>query len=153
MKQELYGWLESHPVHAFIKAKIDYTEGNNEALLHYVTKRLRAFDYSSLSTYERYLNKHYPLEMIAHYKRIVESLLAERKRSAYRRAIGFMKEIEHVYTNILKEPNKWSFYFKSFIADVLEIPYHKSTLLKEFKVINKTIKNLQPKGLMIRDFQ
>lgn len=116
VKQELYGWLESHPVHAFIKAKIDYTEGNNEALLHYVTKRLRAFDYSSLSTYERYLNKHYPLEMIAHYKRIVESLLAERKRSAYRRAIGFMKEIEHVYTNILKEPNKWSFYFQSFIV-------------------------------------
>jgi len=45
------------------------------------------------------------------------------------------------------------FYFKSFIADVLEIPYHKSTLLKEFKVITKTIEDLQPKGLMIRDFQ
>ncbi|KHF26792.1 hypothetical protein LR68_04383 [Anoxybacillus sp. BCO1] len=116
VKQELYDWLESHPVHAFLKAKIDYSEGNSEALLHYVTKRSRAFDYSSPSTYERYLNKHYPLEMIAYYKRIVEALLAERKRSAYRRAIVFIKEIEHVYTNILKEPNKWDFYFQSFIV-------------------------------------
>ena len=31
------------------------------------------------------------------------------------------------------------FYFKSFIADVLEIPYHKATLLKEFKKLTGTI--------------
>lgn len=45
------------------------------------------------------------------------------------------------------------FYFKSFIVDVLEIPYHKATLLKEFKSLTLKLENLQPKGLMIRDFQ
>lgn len=45
------------------------------------------------------------------------------------------------------------FYFKSFIADVLELPYHKSTLLKEFKKLTQIIEKLEPKGLMIRDFQ
>lgn len=45
------------------------------------------------------------------------------------------------------------FYFKNFIADVLELPYHKATLLKEFKKIVSKIENLEPKGLMIRDFQ
>lgn len=45
------------------------------------------------------------------------------------------------------------FYFKSFIVDLLEIPYHKATLLKEFKNIISEIENLEPKGLMIRDFQ
>ena len=45
------------------------------------------------------------------------------------------------------------FYFKSFIADVLEIPYHKATLLKEFKHLTSEIENCAPKGLMIRDFQ
>jgi aminoglycoside/choline kinase family phosphotransferase len=45
------------------------------------------------------------------------------------------------------------FYFKSFIVDVLEIPYHKSTLLLEFKNLISRIENLEPKGLMIRDFQ
>lgn len=45
------------------------------------------------------------------------------------------------------------FYFKSFIADTLEIPYHKSSLLLEFKKLTKKIENLKPVGLMIRDFQ
>lgn len=45
------------------------------------------------------------------------------------------------------------FYFKSFIADVLEIPYHKSTLLKEFQKLVSQIENLEPKGIMMRDFQ
>ena len=45
------------------------------------------------------------------------------------------------------------YYFKNFIIDVLEIEYHKSTLLKEFKKISETIEKLQPKTLMIRDFQ
>lgn len=45
------------------------------------------------------------------------------------------------------------FYFKSFIADILEIPYHKSTLLKELKNLTSEITNCGPKGLMIRDFQ
>ena len=45
------------------------------------------------------------------------------------------------------------FYFKNFIADVLEIPYHKSSLLKEFKKLTEKLENSEPKGLMIRDFQ
>lgn len=45
------------------------------------------------------------------------------------------------------------YYFKNFVADVLELEYHKSTLLKEFKAIVSFIEQLEPKGLMIRDFQ
>lgn len=45
------------------------------------------------------------------------------------------------------------YYFKNFIADVLELEYHKSILLKEFKKIVNLIENLEPKGIMIRDFQ
>jgi len=45
------------------------------------------------------------------------------------------------------------YYFKNFIADVLELEYHKSTLLKEFKAIAGLIESLQPQGMMIRDFQ
>ena len=45
------------------------------------------------------------------------------------------------------------YYFKNFLVDVLEIEYHKSTLLKEFRLISERIQNLKPKTLMIRDFQ
>lgn len=45
------------------------------------------------------------------------------------------------------------YYFKNFVADVLEIHYHKSSLLKEFKTLTQKIETLEPKGLMIRDFQ
>ncbi|WP_374444204.1 aminoglycoside phosphotransferase family protein [Epilithonimonas sp.] len=45
------------------------------------------------------------------------------------------------------------YYFKNFLVDVLEIGYHKSTLLKEFQLISEKIRNLKPKTLMIRDFQ
>ena len=45
------------------------------------------------------------------------------------------------------------FYFKFMFADILEAEYHKTKLLKEFKRIEKLIESLEPKGLMIRDFQ
>jgi aminoglycoside/choline kinase family phosphotransferase len=45
------------------------------------------------------------------------------------------------------------YYFKNFVADVLELEYNKSTLLKEFKKIVILIENIEPKGIMIRDFQ
>lgn len=45
------------------------------------------------------------------------------------------------------------YYFKSFIADVLEIPYHKSSLLLEFKKLVSKIEKVEPTGLMMRDFQ
>ena len=45
------------------------------------------------------------------------------------------------------------FYFKNFFIDVLEIPYHKATLISEFLELIKIIEKLEPKGLMLRDFQ
>ncbi|MCJ7934275.1 MAG: aminoglycoside phosphotransferase family protein [Chryseobacterium sp.] len=45
------------------------------------------------------------------------------------------------------------YYFKNFVADVLELKYNKSTLLKEFKRISALVESLEPKGIMIRDFQ
>ncbi|WP_426476824.1 aminoglycoside phosphotransferase family protein [Chryseobacterium sp. CBSDS_008] len=45
------------------------------------------------------------------------------------------------------------YYFKNFVADFLELEYNKSALLKEFKKIAVLIENLEPKGIMIRDFQ
>lgn len=45
------------------------------------------------------------------------------------------------------------YYFKNFLVDVLEIPYHKSSLLREFQKLVFAIENLHPKTLMIRDFQ
>jgi len=45
------------------------------------------------------------------------------------------------------------YYFKNFVADVLELGYRKSDLLKEFKQISGLIENLEPRGIMIRDFQ
>lgn len=44
-------------------------------------------------------------------------------------------------------------YFKFMFVDVLEIPYHKTSLLLEFESIAQKIETLEPKGLMIRDFQ
>lgn len=45
------------------------------------------------------------------------------------------------------------YYFKNFVADVLELEYRKSDLLKEFKQISGLIESLEPRGIMIRDFQ
>ncbi|WP_099765054.1 aminoglycoside phosphotransferase family protein [Chryseobacterium sp. 52] len=45
------------------------------------------------------------------------------------------------------------YYFKNFVADVIELEYRKSALLKEFKQIASLIESLAPKGIMIRDFQ
>lgn len=45
------------------------------------------------------------------------------------------------------------YYFKNFMVDVLELPYHKSSLLKEFQTLTTKIENLSPKTIMLRDFQ
>ena len=45
------------------------------------------------------------------------------------------------------------FYFKFMFADVLEVYYHKTKLVKEFQKLVSEIEQLKPKGLMIRDFQ
>lgn len=66
--------------------------------------------------------------------------------------IDYSKTFEYEEYNELPITNDL-FYFKNFVADVLELPYHKSTLLKEFANLTEKIKVLQPKGIMIRDFQ
>lgn len=45
------------------------------------------------------------------------------------------------------------FYFKNFFVDVLELPYHKAKLVSEFLELVNVLENLQPRGLMLRDFQ
>lgn len=45
------------------------------------------------------------------------------------------------------------YYFKNYFIDILEIHYHKASLLKEFKQLTFEIENTEPKGLMLRDFQ
>ena len=45
------------------------------------------------------------------------------------------------------------FYFKNMFIDVLELPYHKATLLREFENLVKIVENIVPKTIMIRDFQ
>ncbi|WP_027380447.1 aminoglycoside phosphotransferase family protein [Chryseobacterium daeguense] len=67
-------------------------------------------------------------------------------------AIDFSKTFEYEKYDELPVTHDL-YYFKNFVADVLELEYHKSTLLKEFKKIVNLIENLEPKGLMIRDFQ
>lgn len=44
-------------------------------------------------------------------------------------------------------------YFKFLFVDVLGLSYHKSALLQEFNALAKEMETLQPRGIMIRDFQ
>ncbi|AYO58594.1 aminoglycoside phosphotransferase [Chryseobacterium sp. 6424] len=66
--------------------------------------------------------------------------------------VDFSKTFEYETYDQLPITNDL-FYFKSFIADVLEVPYHKASLLKEFNTLTALLGNLSPRGLMIRDFQ
>ncbi|MBS1572107.1 MAG: phosphotransferase [Bacteroidetes bacterium] len=45
------------------------------------------------------------------------------------------------------------YYFKFMFVDVLGLVYHKESLLIEFQNLTEKIEALQPKGIMIRDFQ
>lgn len=66
--------------------------------------------------------------------------------------IDFSKSFEYENYNDLPITHDL-YYFKNFLVDVLEIEYHKSTLLQEFKKISDIIQKLEPRTLMIRDFQ
>ncbi|SDL84968.1 aminoglycoside phosphotransferase family protein [Chryseobacterium taihuense] len=66
--------------------------------------------------------------------------------------IDFTKTFEYESYNELPVMHDL-YYFKNFVADILELEYHKSSLLKEFKEMIILIESLEPKGLMIRDFQ
>lgn len=79
-------------------------------------------------------------------KKLAEAQIKTENKIDYSNVFEYENYDELPITNDL-------FYFKSFIADVLEIPYHKSLLLLEFKKLVFRISELQPKGLMMRDFQ
>lgn len=73
-------------------------------------------------------------------------------QKASKNNIDFSKTFEYKTYNQLPILNDL-FYFKNFFVDVLELPYNKSNLISEFLELVKLIENLQPRGLMLRDFQ
>lgn len=66
--------------------------------------------------------------------------------------IDFSKTFEYESYNELPVFHDLN-YFKFMFVDILELPYHKSTLLKEFRDIVFLVEQLQPKVIMVRDFQ
>lgn len=88
----------------------------------------------------------------------VKSLVRQTLEQLYRLQVSTRDEIDFTRTFEYESYDELPvthdlYYFKNFVADVLEAEYHKSTLLKEFKSIVSLIENLEPKGVMIRDFQ
>ena len=66
--------------------------------------------------------------------------------------IDYKKTFEYEFYNEIPVLHDL-FYFKFMFADVLEVYYHKTKLVKEFQKLVSEIEQLEPKGLMIRDFQ
>lgn len=97
---------------------------------------------------------------------ITEEGLSENVRQLVKQSLEQLYHVQHLTQNKIDYNNSFEYqaydnlpilhdlyYFKNFLVDVLELPYHKSTLLKEFKNITTLVENLSPKGIMIRDFQ
>lgn len=88
----------------------------------------------------------------------VKSLIRQTLKELYRLQVAthektdFSKTFEYEKYDELPVTHDL-YYFKNFTADILELEYRKSTLLKEFKKIVTLIESLEPKGIMIRDFQ
>ncbi|MCE3075392.1 aminoglycoside phosphotransferase family protein [Chryseobacterium gwangjuense] len=89
-----------------------------------------------------------------HVKALVQQTLEKlfQLQTLTQNKIDYSKTFEYEEYNELPVTHDL-YYFKNFVADVLELEYHKSTLLKEFKKIVELIEGLEPKGIMIRDFQ
>lgn len=66
--------------------------------------------------------------------------------------IDFSKTLEYTEYNHIPILHDL-FYFKFMFVDVLEIAYNKQFLIEEFHQLVKHIEELNPKGLMLRDFQ
>lgn len=115
VRKELYSFV-SDPRYSSIKAEIDYQEGNSQELLRYVTRDASYAVYSRRIVYERYLNERHPSEIIAYYKQKAEAFIAQKNRKAYRHALEYIKEIRHVYINILKQPKEWETYYQRVIV-------------------------------------
>ncbi len=73
-------------------------------------------------------------------------------QSATKNQIDFSKTFEYQAYDELPISHDL-FYFKFMFADLLEVQYHKSKLLKEFKKLVALVESCEPKGVMIRDFQ
>jgi aminoglycoside/choline kinase family phosphotransferase len=109
---------------------------------------------------QEFLGQHTLSEVIAeqHLSDSVKSLVKQtleklfKLQTATQGKIDFTKTFEYESYDELPVIHDL-YYFKNFVADVLELEYHKSTLLKEFKQIAGLIEALGPKGIMIRDFQ
>lgn len=87
-------------------------------------------------------------------KTLVEKTLLQlfNLQNATKSCIDYSKTFEYeTYDEfpILNDLN----YFKFLFVDILELTYHKTSLLKEFKRLTSLIEKLEPRGLMIRDFQ
>lgn len=73
-------------------------------------------------------------------------------QQATKRGIDYTKTFE--YERYDEYPISYDlFYFKFMFADILEVTYHKTRLLKEFKKLQALLENIEPKGIMLRDFQ
>lgn len=109
---------------------------------------------------QEFLGEHTLSEMISedglsdNIKTLVKQTLNKlyRLQNSTRNQIDFSRTFEYEAYDELPVMHDL-YYFKNFVADVLELEYHKSALLKEFRQIVNLIENLEPKGLMIRDFQ
>lgn len=83
-------------------------------------------------------------------KKVLEKLYA--LQIATHNQIDYKKTFEYEQYNHLPIIHDL-YYFKNFMVDILEIPYHKSSLLKEFYAIAKKVEAISPTTLMMRDFQ
>lgn len=88
----------------------------------------------------------------------VKSLARQTLEKLFKLQTATMYKIDYTKTFEYQEYNEFPIlhdlnYFKFMFVDIVGLPYHKLTLLEEFKKIATFVEHLQPKGLMIRDFQ
>lgn len=88
--------------------------------------------------------------VIALVKQSLEQLFELQK--ATENQIDYTKTFEYDHYGTLPVLHDLN-YFKFLFVDVLGVSYQKSKLLLEFNDLSQLIKNLEPRGLMIRDFQ
>lgn len=150
---------------------ITYNENipENESFLYYSgvfsdlnlnTPRILAVSEDRKMYVQEFLGKHTLSEIITreNVSDLVQSLVQQTLEKLFRLQmetlgkIDFSKTFEYEAYDELPVIHDL-YYFKNFIADVLELEYNKSALLKEFRQIASLIESLQPTGIMIRDFQ
>lgn len=88
----------------------------------------------------------------------VKILVKQALKKLFQLQIATENKIDYSQTFEYEEYNRFPiqndlFYFKNMFVDVLELPYHKLSLLQDFENLVEIIEKLQPKTLMIRDFQ